>query len=117
LDLTAGVFAALAVFFTGEATAQPGDYTPQPRMTLEAGGGECFAVVRIVDRPGIYNRTETLATDYGPVSITYTTIASHAEDDRFDVAELPPGVSAWPLDGYINQDAPGRVCLMLSVGA
>jgi hypothetical protein len=86
---------------------------PSPRMTVEPGGADCFATVRIENRFGVYHETEILATERGPVSIAYRTVGSHSpgNDDEIRVVSLPPDVYARPMEATIPDGSALTVCL------
>lgn len=88
------------------------------RMSLAPGDFECFAVVRIENRAGVYNAVETLPTQHGPVSIRYKTVGGHnpTDHDLIEVVDLPDGVAAVPMEMAIPDGDVGTVCLMKYLG-
>ena len=89
-----------------------------PRMAVAPGEDPCFAVIKIENRFGLYNQTETLATSEGPVSVAYTTVGGHNADDHDKVAvvDLPSHVMAAPPELDIPDGDTGSICLMKWIG-
>jgi hypothetical protein len=98
------------------AGAEVAEY--EPRMTLHPGEGVCFAVVSIDNISGVYNETERLETEHGPVSIRYETVGSHnaTDHDLVDVVDLPAGVAANPMHLDLPDGETGYICLMEYLG-
>ena len=88
------------------------------RMTLMPADDRCFAIVRIVNKAGVYNNVERLATDKGAVSVQYATVGGHNPEDHdlVDVLELPEGVVAHPLHIDLPDGDIGYICLMVYQG-
>jgi hypothetical protein len=113
-------FAAGAVIFgaLGAAAGAAFGQVPEPRMSLEPGAGDCFAVVAIHNRSGAYNLAETLETTAGPVTLQYRTVWGHnaTDDDEVTVIALPDGVVADPDFMKLPDGETGHVCLIEWVG-
>lgn len=94
------------------------DGTMQSRMSILPGEGLCFAIVRIENRAGFYNRVDHLETEEGTVSIEYETVGGHNpnDDDLIRVVSLPMGVLAQPLALAIPDDEMGFICLIKWIG-
>jgi hypothetical protein len=109
-----------AILATGAfiASAAMGQTPPEPHMSLEPGTGDCFAVVAIANRMGIYNQIETLHTEFGPVVLKYHTVGGHnaTDADEVSVVSLPDGVAADPDFMALPDGETGRVCLFEFVG-
>lgn len=85
------------------------------RMHLEPGDGQpCLWSVVIRNLNGWYQETETLETPRGPIRIHYETRGNHGpgQDDRAEVLEVPEGLTAYPWEMDLADDATGRVCVM-----
>lgn len=93
-------------------------HAQDPRMSLDGPAGTCFAVVVIENRVGVYNRAEVLETPHGSVVVNYQTIGGHnaTDADRVQVASLPDGVMADPMDMLLPDGDTGRICLMEYLG-
>lgn len=113
----AAVAAAILALLATPAAAQYGSFqqaTAMPkRMTLVDPTPGCVATVRIHNRAGHYNATETLETPRGPVSIEYVTVGGHqpGDDDRITVTDLPDGLGARPMEASIVDGETLDVCL------
>ena len=104
--------AALALLLA--ATPALADLAPSAsRMTLLPGNGECFAIVEIDNRAGVYNRDEVIDLPEGPLVIHYKTNGGHnAEDfDEVTVLAVPAGVKAFPMYIALPDGDQGHVCL------
>ena len=112
------VFGAILATGAFVGSAALGQIPPEPRMSLEAGTGDCFAVVAIANRMGFYNQIETLHTVHGPVVLQYETVGGHnaTDADKVSVVSLPDGVIADPEFMALPDGETGRVCLILWVG-
>jgi hypothetical protein len=110
---------ALAALFLVGCLAAPvlSDLAPS-RMSLEGPTDQCFAVVVIENRLGVYIRDETLETDHGAVVVHYQTVGGHnaVDADLIDVLALPDGVAADPMHMALPDGETGRICLMEWIG-
>jgi hypothetical protein len=91
------------------------------RMTLHPGSGACFQWLHVHNARGMYNATETLDSQHGPVSVRYdTTPCTSATDpacaDRATVVSLPDGVAAVPDQIDVMETDTGLICLSLFIG-
>lgn len=89
------------------------DVTPAPRMELGPGTLECFALIWVDNRVGVYNESETLATEAGDVVVRYQTHGSHnaTDHDEVTVIALPPGLEAHPTHMMLPDGDLGTICL------
>lgn len=90
-------------------------YSPPKRMSLEPGDGQpCLWTVVIENRLGTYNAVETLDTDRGEIRVRYETRGTHGPgaDDFVEVVKVPEGLTAYPWEMDLADDATGRVCVM-----
>ena len=111
--------AIIAALMAAPAAADVSGYMGGGRMILEPGSGDCFAVVSIRNTAGVYNRSETLDTEHGPVIISYETVGGHNPEDHdlIDVQSTPANVLAVPMHIDLPDGDTGEICLMYWVGS
>jgi len=86
------------------------------RVTIHPGDGACFAYVHVLDRPGTYNRVDTVETIHGPVSVRYITHGGVSLPDEAEVVGTPQNVIADPWGTELIPGEPVPICLRLWEG-